>query len=123
MADGQNVGGRERRKTPRFAVSCRCWVEQDSMTLFGTVTNLSSGGLFLRTLPIVREGRDVEVRLSLGNGVVVGRGAVRWCAQPSARAPGAPSGPPGMGIELTEVTAGQELLEGFIGRKSLVPEP
>lgn len=91
------------------------------MTLFGTVTNLSETGLFLRTLPIVGEGRDVEVRLSLGGGVVVGKGAIRWRAEPSQR--GDAGGPPGMGIELTDVTAGQELLAGYLGRRSLVPEP
>jgi len=122
VADGGSFTSRERRKQPRYAVNCRCWVEKDSMTLFGTVTNLSAGGFFLRTIPIVTEGNDVEVRLSLENGIVTGRGAIRWRAQPSD-AEGPRRGAPGMGIELVQISAGEELLENYIGRKSLVPEP
>ena len=92
------------------------------MTLFGTVTNLSTGGLFLRTVPVVAEGSDVEVRLSLEHGVVTGRGAVRWRAQPDGH-DSENRNAPGMGIELVQVLRGQELLDAYIGRKSLVPEP
>jgi hypothetical protein len=123
LAESGSSSGRERRKQPRFPVTCRCWVEKDSMTLFGTVTNLSAGGFFLRTIPIVAEGSDVEVRLSLENGVVVGLGSVRWRAQPSGVSERGPLSAPGMGIELVRVSAGQELLDSLIGRKSLVPEP
>jgi hypothetical protein len=98
-------------------------VEKDSITLFGTVTNLSAGGFFLRTIPIVTEGNDVEIRLSLENGIVTGRGAIRWRAQPSGIKTDGPSLPPGMGIEFVQVSSGEELLESYIGRKSLVPEP
>jgi hypothetical protein len=93
------------------------------MTLFGTVTNLSIGGFFLRTLPIVTEGSDVEVRLSLGDGIVTGRGAIRWRAQPSGLTTDGPLTAPGMGIELVQVSSGGELLESYVGRKSLIPEP
>jgi hypothetical protein len=93
------------------------------MTLFGTVTNLSVGGFFLRTIPVVTEGNDVEIRLSLENGIVVGRGAIRWRAQPSGLQTDGPSSAPGMGIEFVQVSSGGELLEAYIGRKSLVPEP
>jgi hypothetical protein len=117
------VSGGERRHQPRYAVSCRCWIEQDAMTLFGTVTNMSSGGLFLRTLPIVHEGSGVDVRLSLENGVVTGRGAVRWRTQPSGGGTSGPFVAPGLGIELVSVTSGEELLEKFITRRSLVPLP
>ena len=123
MADGGCTSNRERRKEPRFAVSCRCWVEKDSVTLFGTVTNLSAGGFFLRTVPVVAEGSDVEVRLSLEQGVVIGRGAVRWRAQPDGRDAERRNTPPGMGIELVQVSGGRELLDSYISRKSLVPEP
>ena len=93
------------------------------MTLFGTVTNLSAGGFFLRTLPIVTEGSDVEVRLSLENGIVTGRGAIRWRAQPSGLKSDGPNAAPGMGIELVQVSSGSELLETYVSRKSLIPEP
>jgi hypothetical protein len=123
VADSGSFTSRERRKQPRYAVNCRCWVEKESMTLFGTVTNLSAGGFFLRTIPIVTEGSDVEVRLSLENGIVTGRGAIRWCTQPAGIRADGPSAAPGMGIEFLQLSAGEELLESYIGRKSLVPEP
>jgi len=125
VAEKENsaVSGGERRKVPRFAVNCRCWVEQDAMTLFGTVTNLSARGLFLRTLPIVHEGSDVDVRLSLENGVVVGKGAVRWRVQPSGMGTAGTYMAPGLGIEIVRVTDGEDLLERFIARKSLIPIP
>jgi hypothetical protein len=93
------------------------------MTLFGTVTNLSIGGFFLRTLPIVTEGSDVEVRLSLGSGIVTGRGAIRWLAQPSGLRSDGPTEAPGMGIEFVQVSSGREILETYVSRKSLIPEP
>jgi hypothetical protein len=120
---GNFEDGRERRKMTRFAVSCRCWVEQDAMTLFGTVTNLSARGLFLRTLPIVHEGSSVDVRLSLESGVVTATGAIRWRVQAGGCDQGGTYQAPGMGIELIDVTAGEELLESFIARKSLIPIP
>ena len=93
------------------------------MTLFGTVTNLSVGGLFLRTVPVVAEGSDVEIRLSLGQGIVTGRGAVRWRAQPTGVGPEGRNTPPGMGIQLVQISEGRDLLETFVSRTSLVPEP
>ena len=124
MKESSSLDYRERRRIPRYVVNCRCWVEQDAVTLFGTVTNLSARGIFLRTLPIVNEGSNVDVRLSIESGVVIGKGAVRWRTPPTGGG-GAPGslGAPGMGIEIVNVTTGEELLERFIARKSLVPIP
>lgn len=93
------------------------------MTLFGTVTNLSAGGMFLRTLPIIREGTSVDVRLSLGDSVVTGRGEVRWRAQ-SGRAGAAGShAASGVGIELLDVTGGGDALERFLTETSRTSRP
>ncbi len=113
----------ERRKEPRFKVNCTCWIEQDSLTLFGTVTNISREGLFLRTLPIVGVGCDVEVRISLDSDVVIASGQVKWQNKPVSSSSKAPSDPPGIGIKLTELVKGQESLDRFIRRVSLIPEP
>jgi len=112
----------ERRKAPRFDVSCRCWLERDSVTLFGTVTNISAGGFFVRTVPAVDVGRGVEIHLSLEDGIVTGQGAVRWRARTDDPRSG-PTRTPGMGIELVGVSSGAELLEAYLDRKSVVPEP
>ena len=73
----------------------------------------------------MHEGSSVDVRLSLESGVVVGRGAVRWRVNAAGKAPPSPSQyqAPGMGIELISVTSGEELLDKFISRKSLIPIP
>ncbi len=113
----------ERRKEPRFKVNCRCWIEQDSLTLFGTVTNISQEGLFLRTLPIVGVGCHVEVRLSLDSDVIIASGQVKWQNKPVSSSSKAPSDPPGIGIKLTSLVEGQENLERFIRHVSIIPEP
>jgi hypothetical protein len=117
------VDHRERRRDPRYAVNCRCWLEQDSVTLFGTVTNLSTNGLFLRTLPIVREGTCVDVRLSLAEGVVTGKGAVRWRAQSGLPGTPVPHPASGIGIEILSVTAGGEFLERFLAETAHGSQP
>jgi len=113
---------RERRQAPRYKVSCRCWIEQEAVTLYGTVTNLSSSGLFLRTLPVVDVGSWVDLKLSLDNGVVIACGEVKWINKPaSAGGPGGP--PPGLGIRFTELRTGGDILQRFVQRVSLIPEP
>ena len=113
----------ERRKEPRFKVNCRCWIEQDSLTLFGTVTNISQEGLFLRTLPIVGVGCHVEVRLNLDSDVIIASGQVKWQNKPVSSSSKASSDSPGIGIKLTELVTGQENLDRFIRRVSIIPEP
>lgn len=94
------------------------------MTLFGTVTNLSNGGVFLRTLPILDVGSGVEVKLSLDSGVVMAHGVVRWLHKPVASGGTSPSpSPPGLGIEFEDLKGGREILDRFVQRVSLIPEP
>jgi hypothetical protein len=114
----QNPHGEERRKEPRFPASCRCWLEQDSMTLLGTATNLSHSGMFLRTLPLVSEGSVVEVKLTIDQGVVTAKGEVRWASKPERTTPGETDAP-GLGITFLEVIGGQDLLSRFVERSAL----
>lgn len=93
------------------------------MTLFGTVTNLSQGGVFLRTLPIINIGSDVELKLSIDHGVVIAKGEVRWRSKPVSSGANPDQEPPGLGIMLTSFDGGRDLLERHIERVSLIPEP
>ena len=92
------------------------------MTLFGTTQNLSKSGMFLRTLPAVDAGAEVSVKFNLEHGVVTAEGRVVWINQPAA-ATEELTGAPGLGIEFEEVCEGEDLLEAFIERVSLIPEP
>jgi uncharacterized protein (TIGR02266 family) len=92
------------------------------MTLFGTTQNISKGGMFLRTLPAVDAGAEVSLKFSLEQGVVTASGRVVWINQPAARAEET-TGAPGLGIEFEAVREGEELLDAFIERVSLIPEP
>jgi hypothetical protein len=92
------------------------------MTLFGTTQNISKRGMFLRTLPAIDAGAEVSLKFSLEHGVVTAYGRVVWTNQPVTCADEA-IGAPGMGIEFEEVHEGQELLEAFIERASMIPEP
>ena len=99
----------ERRRAPRVKTSARCWLERKSVTLFGTVLNVSATGLFLNTPVSIEVGRQVALSLDLGNGIVSALGSVVWAnAQPRGR------GAPGLGIEFAEITAGEALLRDFI---------
>jgi molecular chaperone DnaK len=65
--------------------------------------NVSRGGIFVRTLDPLPPGAELELDLALasGEGVIRGRGVVRWIAAPSA--PGEPHREPGMGVKFTEL--------------------
>jgi len=112
----------ERRIKPRYQTECRCWVERDSMTLFGTVTNLSHNGFFIRTLPLIDVGAVIDIKLNLAKGIVTARGTVKWQNKSDAASPFAQRHPPGMGISLDELLGGHEILHRFFKRTSLIPE-
>jgi hypothetical protein len=88
------------------------------MTLLGTATNLSHSGMFLRTLPLVKEGTVVDIKLTIEQGVVVAKGEVRWASQPDGRTV-AESVAPGLGISFIEVSGGQDLLSRYVCRHAV----
>ncbi len=112
--------GGERRKEPRFEVNLRCWLERERQTLFGTAINLSNGGMFLRTLPMVETGSAVELKLDIDEGVVHARGRIAWANEPPPGETPSSQGSPGLGIVFTEVLAGQDLLRRFLRARSVV---
>jgi hypothetical protein len=126
----------ERRNRTRYNANCQCWIEQDSITLLGTVTNLSEKGFFLQTLPIIECGAQIDIRMNLQDlGDLYAKGRICWKSDIG----GAPaeaafeekgngekrrdSNPPGMGIEFDHVTEGKELLLKYFETNSLIPEP
>jgi len=114
----------ERRGSVRFEASCRCWVEHDALTLFGTVTNISSTGIFLRTLPVVEKDAVIDIRLNMDSGDVVAQGRIRW-ANKELPGPGeaTATAPLGLGIEFITIKDGHEVLNRYFARKSITPVP
>ena len=88
------------------------------MTLLGTATNLSHGGMFLRTLPVIKEGSVVDIKLTIEQGVVVAKGKVRWATRPEEEPVEQPNAP-GLGISFIEVNGGQDLLSRFVQRSAI----
>jgi uncharacterized protein (TIGR02266 family) len=62
----EEVGSMENRRSGRVPSRMRCWCEGDNVTLYSRVSNLSEGGLFLRTSTPLREGMRAKVRLGVG---------------------------------------------------------
>lgn len=114
----------ERRSITRCIANCQCWIEQEAVTLFGTVTNLSSKGLFLQTLPILECGTEIDIRLSFQDiGDLLARGRVCWKSSSHAElsATERPSKVPGLGIEFCQIKQGRELLPQYISKRSVAP--
>jgi len=100
---------KERRISPRVESECRCWLERESVTLLGTVTDISSDGLFMRTPVTIAKGSAVDLKVNLGNGVVAAKGHVAWAASSAHKTKGT-----GVAIRFDEVTGGENLLTHFI---------
>jgi molecular chaperone DnaK len=96
----------EKRSEPRVGAVLRIRLAFGSMNDFVEryATNVSRGGVFIRTRDPHPPGTEVELDVTLDTGEVAlrGRGVVRWTTPPSA--PGEPRRDPGMGIRFTELT-------------------
>ena len=100
---------KERRISPRVESEFRCWLERESVTLLGTVTDISSDGLFMRTPVTIAKGSAVDLTVNLGTGVVAAKGHVAWTTSSSHKTKGT-----GVAICFDEVTGGGNLLAHFI---------
>jgi molecular chaperone DnaK len=96
----------EKRRAPRVGAELRLRLAYGSMDDFieRYATNVSRGGIFVRTRDPRPPGTElaVDIALESGDQVIRGRGVVRWTTPPSA--PGEPAREPGMGIRFTELT-------------------
>ena len=89
-------------------------------------TNLSDGGMFIRTREPKPRGTELSFKVELADGqrVLQGIAVVRW-----TRADGDPNGPPGMGLEFLELDpASRALVDRMLGKgapppPAVVPSP
>ena len=124
------TSSKERRNRNRYNANCQCWIEQESITLLGTVTNLSEKGFFLQTLPIIECGSKIDIRINLQDiGEFNAKGKVCWKSNVGGELPKETAGekpvrrdsnPPGMGIEFDTVSEGKDLLEQYFKEHSLI---
>ena len=109
-----NVENSERRLHPRVRINARCWLEQESLTLYGTVANISQGGLFLCTPVHLPVGNDVQLTLDLASGRVTARGEVV-----RSQSAGCDCGQTGLGIYFREINTGQTGLHRSLKQKTV----
>ena len=84
-------------------------------------TNLSDGGMFIRTRDPKPRGTELSFKVELADGqrVLQGIAVVRW-----TRADGDPNGPPGMGLEFLELDpASRALVDRMLGKGATPPAP
>jgi len=110
-----------RRTTDRKAVGLLVKLKHESVGHFAEefATNLSPGGMFIRSRTPQPVGTPVKFEVQIAGGVRVLRGSatVRW-----VREVGDPAGPPGMGLQFEELdTASRALVEMMVQRKSAAP--
>ncbi|MBZ4422082.1 TIGR02266 family protein [Myxococcus sp. RHST-1-4] len=90
----EGSGLSENRKHTRIPTQLRCWCEGDNVTLYARISNLSEGGLFLRTRTPLARGARAVVRLTPGGDPAIHANAVVvWLREEEERA-----FPPGMGL-------------------------
>lgn len=100
----------ERRKYQRFALHCKCWLEGDEVTIFGTTADLGLGGLFLRSAVPIDRGFTVEIQLH-------SRDAERRliaCGVVTRTVRATPGRRHGLGVEFLEVRGGRGALTSFL---------
>jgi Tfp pilus assembly protein PilZ len=102
-----------RRRHFRSRVFARCWIERESVTLFGRVIDLGEGGLFLRTAVVLPPGTDVNVHLRPQNGgeTIRAKGTVAW----SGFRTDGDVRTRGLGIAFDRIEAGVPELHSLVG--------
>jgi len=102
----------ERRRFRRVVTRARCWVERDSVTLYGRVVDIGEGGLFLRTAVALLAGTVVEVHVAPEGSIerIRAKGTVAWSG---LRTEGAKR-TSGIGIAFDSVIDGQEFLDRLL---------
>ena len=110
----------DRPREPRTPVGLRVKLSYGSVDEFAErfATNISRGGVFIRTREPKPVGTqvDLEIRLATGESVIRSRGVVRWVAEanPKARPPVAP----GMGIQFLHLDENsRQLVERMVGAR------
>jgi uncharacterized protein (TIGR02266 family) len=113
----------DRRTTDRKAVGLLVKLKHTDISSFVEefAVNVSPGGMFIRSREPQPVGTPVKFEVRIAEGVRVMRGSalVRWVRPPEDL-----SGPPGMGIQFTELDpASQALVDRMLQRKGEVSVP
>ena len=107
----------ERRRYQRHALPCECWLEGDSLTIFGPTIDVGVGGLFLRTAIPVLTGALVDVTLKLaGEPAPIAARAVVTRSVPAHAGLRH-----GVGVEFLEVEQGRAALLGLLQKSQPLP--
>ncbi|RKG99528.1 TIGR02266 family protein [Corallococcus sp. CA053C] len=112
-----------RRTTDRKSVGLLVKLKHESVGSFTEefATNLSPGGMFIRSRTPQPVGTPVRFEVQIANGVRVlqGSATVRWVREVND-----PAGPPGMGLQFQELdTASRALVELMLQRKPAAGAP
>jgi len=119
----------EKRHAPRVGAELKLRLAYRSMDAFieRYATNVSRGGIFVRTRDPRPPGTELalDITLESGDPLIRGRGVVRWTTPPSA--PGEPPREPGMGIKFLELAresrALVDLVVATLGGEARSEEP
>jgi molecular chaperone DnaK len=113
----------DQRRDPRYAVGLLVRLNHPDVGTFVErfATNLSPGGIFIRTRTPKAPGTAVrfEVQIAAGRRVLAGEAVVRW-----ARDDGDPSGAPGMGLEFVRLDpASRALVDRMLAARRPETDP
>jgi len=109
------------REFPRAPYAVAVEFRSPSSFLIAYSLNLSRGGLFVETHHVLAPGTPLDLSFRVpGAGEIMLSGLVSW-----QREPGSPDGPPGVGVEFTDITAQlgdfiDQLVAGFDGIQILI---
>ena len=99
------------RRSPRHPYHARVWCDGEAESLYAPTTNVSAGGVFVRTHHPFRVGDEVRVTFRAHDSATpaILRTRVAWAHHGG-------QGPPqaGMGLELVEIEQGQAVYDGLI---------
>jgi uncharacterized protein (TIGR02266 family) len=106
------AGDRDRRRHRRVTTRAKCWIERDSVTLFGRVLDIGVGGLFLRTAFSLDAGTPVDVYVAPEGSPdrIRARGTVAW----SGLRTDGPRPASGIGVSFESVVDGSAALERLL---------
>ena len=99
----------DRRIHPRINTDARCWLERESITLYGTVANISRGGLFLCTPVTLDVGDTVDLSMGLDKGRIQAKGRIIWANTVTCE-----RGQAGLGIYFNKISSGLSVLDQVI---------
>ena len=109
----------ERRLHPRVRINTWCWLEGESLTLYGTVANISQGGLFLCTPVPLPAGKEVNLTLNLTGSNLTGHRVTARGKVVRTQTAGRNCGQTGLGIHFHEIHTGQTGLHRSLSKKTV----